>query len=179
MSRTAAVDRPDFHAWRAYRAVIDAEAAPVQLAVFRFEPEGRGRRGVWIHGGPSSGIRIGAVLSTAVEYSDPATGVIRRRRTYTAVADGAMTSGTTSAAPPTVEGLNSRSAAAALLYGRWIERRATHTHKRNGPRILDNHECKALAGRRAPPCCGADRADAAAKDVQQLANGLAALPVWE
>jgi hypothetical protein len=47
MRRTAVVDRPDFHARRAYRAVVDAETAPVQMAVFRFEPEGRGRRSVW------------------------------------------------------------------------------------------------------------------------------------
>lgn len=124
MPRTAAVDRPDFHAWRAYRAVVDAEAAPVQIAMFRFEPEGRGRRGVWIHGGPTSGVRIGAVYTATIEYSDPANGAVRRRRTYTAVADAAMGNGTTSPAPPTIEGLDSRSAAAALLYGRWIERRA-------------------------------------------------------
>lgn len=123
MPRTAAVDRPDFHAWRAYRAVVDAEAAAVQVAVFHFAPEGRGRHSVWIHGGPTTGVRIGAVLTTTVEYSDPASGTTRRRRAYTAVADAVVANGTTSAFPPAVEGLDSRCAAAALLYGRWIERR--------------------------------------------------------
>lgn len=126
MPRTAAVDRADFHAWRAYRALVDAEAAAVQVAVFRFEPEGRGRRSVWLYGGPTAGVRIGAVVTVTVEYSDPTTGAVRRRRTYTAVADAAMGNGTTSPAPPTIEGLDSRCAAAALLYGRWIERRARH-----------------------------------------------------
>jgi hypothetical protein len=34
MPRTTVVDRPDFHAWRAYRAVVDAEAGTEQVAVF-------------------------------------------------------------------------------------------------------------------------------------------------
>lgn len=87
MTRTAVVDRPDFHAWRAYRAVVDAESAAVQVAVYHFASEGRGRHGIRIHGGPTTGVRIGAVLTTTVEYSDPASGATRRRRTYTAVAD--------------------------------------------------------------------------------------------
>jgi hypothetical protein len=43
MARTAAVNRPDFNAWRAYRPVVDAEAAAEQVAVFEFVPESRGR----------------------------------------------------------------------------------------------------------------------------------------
>jgi len=64
MSRTAAVDRPGFHAWRAYRAVVDAEATTKQAVVFEVVPEGRGQAGVWIHGGLARGIRIGAVHTT-------------------------------------------------------------------------------------------------------------------
>jgi hypothetical protein len=126
MARTAAVDRPDFHAWRAYRAVVDAEAASEQAAVFEFVPEGRGRAGVWIHGGLSRGIRIGAVRTTRWEVADPRTGTVRKKSSYDAVADAAMANGTVSPALPVVTGLGSREAAAALLYGRWIERRARH-----------------------------------------------------
>lgn len=124
MRRTAAVDRPDFHAWRAYRAVVDAEAATEQAAVFEFVPEGRGRAGVWIHGGLSRGIRIGAVHTTRWEVADPGTGTVRKKSSYSAIADAAVTNGTTSSALPVVTRLDSRNAAAALLYGRWIERRA-------------------------------------------------------
>ena len=47
MPRTAVVDRPDFHAWRAYRAVVDAETSAEQTAAFEFVPEGpRPGRGV-------------------------------------------------------------------------------------------------------------------------------------
>jgi hypothetical protein len=124
MTRTAAVDRPDFHAWRAYRVLVDAEAAEEQTALFQYRREGRGKVGVWIHGGLADGIRIGAVRTTAWEYTDPTTGEERRRRTYAAIADAAMANGTFSPAAPTIKGLESRHAAAALLYGRWIERRA-------------------------------------------------------
>jgi hypothetical protein len=126
MTRTEAVDRPDFHAWRAYRAIVEAETAAEQVAVFRFQSEGRARVGVWIHGGPSNGIRIGAVLTTASEFIDPVTGAFRKGHTYTAVADARLPNGTFSRASPIVKGLHSRQAAAALLYGRWIERRGRH-----------------------------------------------------
>lgn len=124
MARTAVVDRPDFHAWRAYRLLVDAEAATEQAAVFEFVPEGRGRAGVWIHGGLSRGIRIGAVCTTRREIADPNTGTVKKKSSYSAIADAAVTNGTTSSALSIVTGLDSRTAAAALLYGRWIERRA-------------------------------------------------------
>lgn len=81
MPRTAAVDRTGFHAWHAYRAVVDAEAAPVQMAVFRFEPEGRGRRSLWIQGGPTTGVRIGAVhtLNAATRRPGPGERLGRER----------------------------------------------------------------------------------------------------
>lgn len=65
MPRTAVVDRPDFHAWRAYRAVVDAETAAEQTAVFQFRSEGRGQhrqtrspraRRVASGGPPASGV---------------------------------------------------------------------------------------------------------------------------
>ena len=40
MPQTAAVDRPDSRTWRAYRALVDAETAALQMAVFRCELEG-------------------------------------------------------------------------------------------------------------------------------------------
>jgi hypothetical protein len=75
-------------------------------------------------GCPSSGISIGAALTATVECSDPATGVVCPSHTYTAVANAAMANGTVSLSLPIVEDVDSRSIAKALLYGRWIERRA-------------------------------------------------------
>jgi len=126
MARTAAVNRPDFHAWRAYRVVVDAEAAAEQAAVFEFVPEGRGRVGVWIHGGQAGGIRIGAVHTTRSEVANAKTGIITKKSSYSAVADAMVAKGTVIPAAPIVTGLDSRTAAAALLYGRWIERRGRH-----------------------------------------------------
>ncbi len=126
MPRTAAVDRPDFHAWRAYRIVVDAETAAEQTAKFEFIREGHGRAGVWIHGGQAGGIRIGAVHTTTWEFANPITGAVRKKFSYSAVADAAVANATVSPALPVVTGLGSREAAAALLYGRWIERRARH-----------------------------------------------------
>jgi hypothetical protein len=106
--------------------VVDAETAAEQTAKFQFVPEGHGRAGVWIHGGRDGGIRIGAVHTTRREVPDPDTGIVRKKSSYSAVADAAVANRTVSPAPPVITGLNTRTAAAALLYGRWIERRARH-----------------------------------------------------
>lgn len=75
---------------------------------------------------PARGIRIGAVHTTRSEVADPRSGTVRKKSSYVAVADAVLTNGTVSPALPVVTGLGSREAAAALLYGRWIERRARH-----------------------------------------------------
>ncbi|WP_194895233.1 hypothetical protein [Catenulispora pinisilvae] len=64
-----------------------------------------------------------------------------RRPSYTAVADAMVANGTVSPAAPIITGLDSRTAAAALLYGRWIERRARHLV---GIVAGERHEARAL-----------------------------------
>ena len=104
---------------------------------------------MWIHGGLSRGIRIGAVYTTRWEAADPKTGAVRKKSSYSAVADAVVTNGTVSPALPVVTGLGSREAAAALLYGRWIERRARHAAGAGRTRRHSNPN-QPLAR---PPCC--------------------------
>jgi hypothetical protein len=104
MPRTATVDRPDFHARRAYRIVVDAETAAEQTAKFEFVREGHSRAGVWIHGGRNRGIRIGAVHTMRWEFADPTTGAIRKKSSYSAVADATVANGTVSPALPAPPG---------------------------------------------------------------------------
>lgn len=78
--------------------------AAEQAARFQFVPEGRGRAGVRIHGGATSGIRIGVVHATHREFTDQATGIVMKRTGYSAVADAVVANGIVSTVGPSLPG---------------------------------------------------------------------------